>query len=102
MVCAKTLRTDDNLRAGRRFDVAKPIGVGTEDAHHDCLRHFFAILDDLQHRVAAQTRAPPDVDQQQEAVPDYPAAFPALQVHRGAEETAQRGTQSGRGHRVLN
>jgi len=38
--------------------------------------------------VAAPACATPDMDQQQETVSEQPAAFPAVQVHRGPKDAS--------------
>ena len=48
-----------------------------------------AILHDLEDGLVAQAGAAADMDQQQEPVPEHPAAMPAIQPGRSMEHVAQ-------------
>ena len=55
----KMLSANDDLRAGRGFDVAQPIGVAAKRTHDDRLGAGLAIFQHLQDGMAEPTGAAP-------------------------------------------
>ena len=56
--CGKVLRTDRHLFVGLCFNIANPVGVGTESIYHHHLGTFLPVVDDFQNGLAPEASAP--------------------------------------------
>jgi hypothetical protein len=57
-------RTDGHLRAWRYLNVAQPISIWTETAHHHNFRTLLPVLHDFQDRLTTQASTTADVRQE--------------------------------------
>lgn len=70
----KPPRSNDYLYRGLRLDVKKPVCTGAEGAQYDRLGKGGPILGNLKHRAVYFSGAPSNIDEQQKATPQQPAA----------------------------
>lgn len=91
----ETLPSDDDLRAGRRLDVAEPIGLRSEAAHDHRFGTVAAVFHDFQNGLSAQPGAAPGMSEEQEPVSEKPAAPAAVQPDRCPQKAPKRGMQTG-------
>lgn len=61
----ETFRSNDDIGAWRDLEIPKPIGLGTEAAHHDHLGKILPKLHDFQDGIAREARVTANMDQQQ-------------------------------------
>ena len=62
------------------FDIAKPVGISAKTTHHDSFRTCFSVLHYFQDRLAADSRAPARVRQQQETLSEQGAQAPMVEI----------------------
>lgn len=67
-------RSNDYLYRGLRLDVKKPVCTGAEGAQYDRLGKGGPIVGNLKHRAVYFSGAPSNIDEQQKATPQQPAA----------------------------
>jgi len=83
-------RADDHLFPAPRFDIAQPVGIWSESAHHHSFRNVCSELDDLENGLVTKSRAAAEMNEEQETVSEQPTEVQSIEIDGETKQIPKR------------